>query len=78
MRSSIQDKKFNQRDWHKISTGLGVTSFTYHAINWGKPRRIVVVNKNSNPLPKRGGQEKKRDKIDELNIRMAKLDPRSS
>jgi hypothetical protein len=56
MHGGLQQKIFEQRNWHRVCKGIGVTSFKYQAQSWDAPRRIVVVRKNTNQLPKSGGK----------------------
>jgi hypothetical protein len=56
MHGGLQQKIFKQRNWHRVYKGIGVTSFKYLAQSWDAPRRIVVVRKNTNQLPKCGGK----------------------
>lgn len=56
MHGGLQQKIFEQRNWHRVCKGIGVTTFKYQAHSWAAPRRIVVVRKNINQLPKSGGK----------------------
>jgi hypothetical protein len=56
MHSGLQGRIFDNKSWHRIQHGIGVTSFLYQACSWEQPRRIVVVRKNTNQLPKSGGK----------------------
>jgi hypothetical protein len=55
MHGGLQQKIFEQRNWHRVCKGIGVSSFKCQEQSWDAPRRIVVVRKNTNQLPKSGG-----------------------
>lgn len=48
--SSIVDRIFHATNWQRIDNGISCCSFMHQASSWDRPRRIVVVRKNSNLL----------------------------
>ncbi len=52
----LQQKIFEKSNWHRVCKKIGVFTFKYPAQSWDALRRIVVVRKNTNQLPKSGGK----------------------
>jgi len=47
---------FDHKNWFPIENGYWTSSFQYQAKGWTKPRRIVVVRKDTKLYPKTGGK----------------------
>ena len=57
MKAGLVDAILSPRDWVAAKTqGVDLCSFMYQAKGWGKSRRIVVVRKDVEKLPKCGGK----------------------
>jgi len=56
MNAGLVAEIFNQRSWFRSQDGIDYCSFEYQALGWDKPRRMVVVRKDSEKLSKSGGK----------------------
>lgn len=56
MTSRLVNKIFDRRAWSNAQDGIEYCSFNYKATGWNQERRIVVVRKDSEKLPKSCGK----------------------
>jgi len=56
MNIALRQHIFDCGGWSRLKNGVSVATFGYQAATWEKPRRIVVVRKDGNQLPKSGGK----------------------
>ena len=56
MTSGLVSEIVSSRYWKPLKDGIEYTSFTFRAKGWKTERRVVVVRKDSEKLPKSGGK----------------------
>jgi hypothetical protein len=56
MKAGLVNEILECKKWQYTHYGVDHCSFMYKAQSWGKPRRVVVIRKDTEKLPKSGGK----------------------
>ena len=56
MYPTIKQELRTQKTWWSLKDGMEITEFEYQSPDWGKPRRMIAVRKNTEILTKATGK----------------------